>query len=272
VLRVCLARCNRRKNRTLQKPLRHRHFCAIKKISRASLRNRAVHVVVHSACASRDARCGVSACSLALHRAKTLVFLPRCSNPNAVLAIPVGTGRYRHSLTARRAAWRRSEGRRRRQRKRARRRPSAGRRSKRAPRISLRLRTTSMTASNGPARVEQRRVHRVRHCRPSRRLRASARQGLELHHSPFPRLVKKRRRIISVPRHSTNSAAGLVAPALADALGIFQPSGAAPGSCTSAACSYPLNEYLRLGGLRSCGGGPKGGRILVCERAHGPHR
>jgi hypothetical protein len=37
-----------RKNRTLQKPLRHRHFCAIKKISRASLRNRAVHVVAHS--------------------------------------------------------------------------------------------------------------------------------------------------------------------------------------------------------------------------------
>jgi hypothetical protein len=131
-------------------------FLPNQKISRASLRNRAVHVVAHSACASRDARCGVGACSLALHRAKTLVFLPRCSNPNAVLAIPAGTGRYRHSLTARRAAWRRSEGRRRRQRKRARRRPSAGRRSKRAPRISLRLRTTSMTASNGPARVEQR--------------------------------------------------------------------------------------------------------------------
>ena len=75
--------------------------------------DRAVHVVVALACASRDARCGVSACSLALHRAKTLVFLPRCSNPNAVLAIPAGTGRYRHSLTARRAAWRRSERRRR---------------------------------------------------------------------------------------------------------------------------------------------------------------
>ena len=27
-----------------------------------------------------------------------LVFLSRCSNPNAVLAIPAGTGRHRHSL------------------------------------------------------------------------------------------------------------------------------------------------------------------------------
>lgn len=62
-----------------------------------------------------------------------LFFLSRCSNPNAVLAIPAGTLRHRHPLTARRAAWRRSEGRRRRQRKRAQGRPGAGRRSKRAP-------------------------------------------------------------------------------------------------------------------------------------------
>jgi hypothetical protein len=33
-----------------------------------------------------------------LHQAKTLVFLSRCSNPNAVFAIPVGTVRHRHSL------------------------------------------------------------------------------------------------------------------------------------------------------------------------------
>jgi hypothetical protein len=98
VLRICLARCNRRKNRTPQKPLRHRHFGVIEKISRAPLCNRAVHVVVRSACSRRDARCGVDARSLALHRAKTLVFLPRCSNPNAVRAIPAGTGRHRHSL------------------------------------------------------------------------------------------------------------------------------------------------------------------------------
>jgi len=78
--------------------LRHRHFYAIGKISRALSRDRAVGVVVRSGCASRDARCGVDARSLMLHRAKTLVFLPRCSNPNAVLAIPAGTGRYRHSL------------------------------------------------------------------------------------------------------------------------------------------------------------------------------
>jgi hypothetical protein len=62
-----------------------------------------------------------------------LFFLSRCSNPNAVLAIPAGTLRHRHPLTARRAAWRRSEGRRRRQRKRAQGRPGAGRKSKRAP-------------------------------------------------------------------------------------------------------------------------------------------
>ena len=94
--------------------------------------------------------------------AKTLVFLPRWCNPNAVFAIPAGTLRHRHSLMARRAAWRRNEGRRRRQRRRAQGRPSAGRRSKRAPLVSLRLRTTSMTASHGPARVELREAHRAR--------------------------------------------------------------------------------------------------------------
>ena len=95
--------------------------------------------------------------------AKTLVFLPRWCNPNAVFAIPAGTLRHRHSLMARRAAWRRSVRRRRSQRrKRALGRPSAGRRSKRAPLVSLRLRTTSMTASHGSARVELREAHRAR--------------------------------------------------------------------------------------------------------------
>src|SRR5262249_12219820 len=55
----------------------------------------------------------------------------------AVFAIPAGTVRHRHSLMARRAAWRRSEGRQRRQRKRARERPSAGGRSKHALLSSL---------------------------------------------------------------------------------------------------------------------------------------
>ena len=65
--------------------------------------------------------------------------------------------RHRHSLMARRAAWRRREGQRRSQRQRkARRRPSAGRRSRRTLLHSLRLRMMSTTASHGPARVEER--------------------------------------------------------------------------------------------------------------------
>jgi len=154
--RICLVRCNRAEIRTWRKALCYRYFRAIGKRSRAPLRNCAVDDVARLSRRARDARCGGDARADVLHRAKTLVFLSRCSNPNSVFAIPAGTGRYRHSLMARRAAWRRSEGRRRRQRRRAQRRPSAGRRSKRAPRISLRLRTTSMTASNGPARVETR--------------------------------------------------------------------------------------------------------------------
>jgi hypothetical protein len=109
------------------------------------------------ACARQHATSGVAARASTLHCAKTLVFLSRCSNSNGVFAIPAGTVRHRHSLMARRAAWRRSERRRRSQRrKRAQGRPSAGRRSNHALLPSLRLRTTSMTASNGPARVEQR--------------------------------------------------------------------------------------------------------------------
>jgi hypothetical protein len=72
-----------------------------------------------------------------LHLAKTLVFLSRCSNPNAVFAIPAGTVTTSPLTQARRAAWRRSEGRRRKQQRRARRRPSAGRRSNQAPLHSL---------------------------------------------------------------------------------------------------------------------------------------
>src|SRR5262249_40407187 len=105
----------------------------------------------------RDARCGVDGGANLLDYAKMLVFLSRCSNAEGVRAIPAGTGRYRHSLMARRAAWRRSVRRRRSQRrKRALGRPSAGRRSNYALLPSLRLRTTSMTASIEPARVEER--------------------------------------------------------------------------------------------------------------------
>ena len=99
------------------------------------------------------ASCRGAARANTLDPAKMLVFLSRCSNPNAVFAIPAGTSRHRHSLTARRAAWRRSERRRRNQRRRrarARQR-RAGRRSKVLAASSLRLRTTSLTASHGPA-------------------------------------------------------------------------------------------------------------------------
>jgi hypothetical protein len=87
-----------------------------------------------SAIAGVHATCGVDARASTLDRAKMLVFLSRCSNPNAVFAIPAGTNDNRHSLTARRAAWRRSERRRRSQRqRRARARQSAGRKSKYSP-------------------------------------------------------------------------------------------------------------------------------------------
>jgi hypothetical protein len=83
-----------------------------------------------SGVAGAHATYGVDARASTLDQAKMLVFLSRCSNPNAVFAIPAGTKRHRHSLMARRAAWRRSERRRRSQRrKRARARQSAGRRS-----------------------------------------------------------------------------------------------------------------------------------------------
>ena len=139
----------------LKKPYIVDVFRYIEKI-RARPRARAAQCVVRFARARRHATCGVDARANTVHCAKTLVFLSRCSNSEGVFAIPAGTVRHRHSLMARRAAWRRSERRRRSQRrKRARGRPSAGRRSKHALLPSLRLRTTSMTASNGPARVEE---------------------------------------------------------------------------------------------------------------------
>ncbi len=142
-------------------------FSKSPKKSRTLLRARTAQRVARVASARRSATSGVDARASTLHYAKTLVFLSRCSNPNAVFAIPAGTVRHRHSLMARRAAWRRSERRRRsRRRKRAQGRPSAGRRSKHAPLPSLRLRTTSMTASNGPARVEERSAHRDRASTP----------------------------------------------------------------------------------------------------------
>jgi hypothetical protein len=47
-----------------------------------------------------DATSGVDPSANMPDCAKTLVFLSRCSNSDAVFAIPAGTGRYRHSLMA----------------------------------------------------------------------------------------------------------------------------------------------------------------------------
>ena len=48
--------------------------------------------------APAHARYGSRARTSTLDPAKMLVFLPRCSNANAVFAIPAGTTRHRHSL------------------------------------------------------------------------------------------------------------------------------------------------------------------------------
>lgn len=145
------------KSRTARNAIFHRCFRRCGPISHAALLARIASRVTQAEYDPRNATCGVDRRANTLDYAKTLVFLPRCSNSEAVFAIPAGTGRYRHSLMARRAAWRRSERRRRSQRqRRAQRRPSAGRRSNYALLPSLRLRTTSMTASNEPARVEER--------------------------------------------------------------------------------------------------------------------
>jgi hypothetical protein len=123
---------------------------------------------------------------------RAVVIRMRCSrSPRALYDIAT------HSL-ARRAAWRRSERRRRSQRrKRAQGRPSAGRRSKHTPLASLRLRTTSMTASHGPARVEGRRAHRDRRSTPPapvddrgrRRDRGSSFTGPRVRYARFQRAV-----------------------------------------------------------------------------------
>jgi hypothetical protein len=60
-------------------------------MSRAALRNHAVHRVARFTRGSQVARDGADTGSNVPHHAKTLVFLSRCSNPNAVLAIPAGT-------------------------------------------------------------------------------------------------------------------------------------------------------------------------------------
>ena len=65
---------------------------------RVALRDRAEECVAGVVRALQDATCGVDAQAATLHQPKTLVFLSRCSNPDAVFAIPADTLRLRHSL------------------------------------------------------------------------------------------------------------------------------------------------------------------------------
>ena len=83
--------CNCAKSQTHRKAIFHGHFRALGKISCAALRNRAVQHVARFARAAEVARHGARAGANAPDAAKTLVFLSRCSNPNAVFAIPAGT-------------------------------------------------------------------------------------------------------------------------------------------------------------------------------------
>jgi hypothetical protein len=83
--------CNCAKSQTHRKAIFHGHFRALGQISRAALRNRAVQHVARFARAAEVARRGVGAGTNMPDAAKTLVFLSRCSNPNAVFAIPAST-------------------------------------------------------------------------------------------------------------------------------------------------------------------------------------
>jgi hypothetical protein len=83
---------------TSEKPLYYRYFQYVAAQARMALHEsmmrraeRAIHARL-LATSSVDTRASV------LHRAKMLVFLSRCSNPDAVFAIPAGTVRHRHSL------------------------------------------------------------------------------------------------------------------------------------------------------------------------------
>ena len=139
-----------------RKPIFYRRFQRVEKISTS---HRSIIFRIMSRRISRARQDATSGATRAQTRfikrkhwffCRAVVIRMRCSrSPRALYDIAT------HSL-ARRAAWRRSERRRRSQRrKRAQGRPSAGRRSKHTPLASLRLRTTSMTASHGPARVEE---------------------------------------------------------------------------------------------------------------------
>jgi len=73
-------------------------FSASRRNFRWQPRDLAVQRMARVAYARRDATCGVDGHASMPHRPKTLVFLSRCSNPNAVLAILRALSRLRHSL------------------------------------------------------------------------------------------------------------------------------------------------------------------------------
>jgi catechol 2,3-dioxygenase-like lactoylglutathione lyase family enzyme len=126
------------------------------RISQRTQRHRVLQVFFSARRRRCCATCGVACVRTRSIMRKRFNFFLASVIRMSVIAIPAGTDRHPSPLSsmARRAAWRRSERRRRRRRrKRARRRPSAGRRSNRSLLHSLRLRTTSVTASNGPAEV-----------------------------------------------------------------------------------------------------------------------
>ena len=95
--RAIRAFCSRQKTHGARNP----HFigisCTSMNCARKELQFAKVAKARSPSVASR-ARCGARAHARSLAQAKMLVFLSRCSNPSAVLAIPAGTDDSRHSL------------------------------------------------------------------------------------------------------------------------------------------------------------------------------
>jgi hypothetical protein len=83
---------------TSEKPLCYRYFQRVDAASRIALHHCIKHCIARAIDLAQVATSSVDTHATALHCAKMLVFLSRCSNPNAVFAIPAGTVRHRHSL------------------------------------------------------------------------------------------------------------------------------------------------------------------------------
>ena len=83
---------------TSEKPLCYRYFQRVGAKSRIALHDRSKRCIARAIHVGQVATSSVDTRAIALHCAKMLVFLSRCSNPGAVFAIPAGTVRHRHSL------------------------------------------------------------------------------------------------------------------------------------------------------------------------------